>query len=388
MKKATSLLLLISLISTGLMAQGKAKSNVEDVRMKIIEKANKINLKPVSSSYSLNYQPLSTSDQGKFVYYVDFSNYSAAIYCRSNTSNAYAVWGDIFAKYSKFLTGDSPSKIERGATNINQKYFLGAPTSDEFRTPNKNGAGQHFEGGSIYWSPATGAHEVHGAIKDKWAALGWENSFLGFPTTDETTTPDGYGRFNFFEGGAIYYHPNLGTYAVPKLIAEVWKKEGWETGKLGYPVSDEIIKNNNSVQYFEFGAAISTKASPYKVIFNTMREKNGLYTKWRATGGIDSYLGDLVTANKNYPKKFRYHFAEFQNGFIYENPNLVVDNHITAFVIKKGPFFDYYASKNWEAGYLGFPISDEIPSRDNISIQKFEGGTILYSPNTGAYEKK
>lgn len=36
MKKATSLLLLINLISTGLMAQGKAKSNVEDVRMKII----------------------------------------------------------------------------------------------------------------------------------------------------------------------------------------------------------------------------------------------------------------------------------------------------------------------------------------------------------------
>lgn len=375
MKKATLLLLLVSLISTGLMAQGKSKSKVEDVRNIIIEKANQLNLRPVNSSYTINYQPLSNETGGNFAYYINFSNNTAAIYCKSNTEKAFAVWGAIYDKYTTLVGGKF-------------QYFLGAPTSDEFKTPNKNGAGQHFEGGSIYWSPATGAHEVHGAIKDKWASLGWENSFLGFPTTDETTTPDGYGRFNFFEGGAIYYHPNLGTYAVPKMIAEVWKKEGWETGKLGYPVSDEIIKNNNSVQYFEFGAAISTKASPYKVIFNTMREKNGLYTKWRATGGIDSYLGDLVTANKNYPKKFRYHFAEFQNGFIYENPNLVVDNHITAFVIKKGPFFDYYASKNWEAGYLGFPISDEIPSRDNISIQKFEGGTILYSPNTGAYEKK
>lgn len=388
MKKATSLLLLISLISTGLMAQGKAKSNVEDVRMKIIEKAKKLNLKPVTSSYELNYQPLSASDQGKFVYYVDFSDMTSAIYCKSNTSEAFAVWGDIFKKYTSLLNGDIIKGKNGRGESVNQKYFLGAPTSDEFRTPQKNGAGQHFEGGSIYWSPATGAHEVHGAIKDKWAALGWENSFLGFPTTDETTTPDGYGRFNFFEGGAIYYHPNLGTYAVPKLIAEVWKKEGWETGKLGYPVSDEIIKNNNSVQYFEFGAVISTKASPYKVIYNSLRSGNGLYTKWRATGGVDSYLGDLVTPNKNYPKTYQYHFVEFQNGFIYENPNLVVDNHITAFVIKKGPFFDYYASKNWEAGYLGFPISDEIPSRDNISIQKFEGGTILYSPNTGAYEKK
>lgn len=381
MKKLTSIFLILGL-STMVMGQGKAKARIDDIKIKIIEKAKQLKLKP-ADNYQINYQPLSATDDGKFVYCMFFSNFDAAVYCKSETSNAYAVWGDIFAKYSKFLTGDSPKKLERGATNINQKYFLGAPTSDEFRTPNKNGAGQHFEGGSIYWSPATGAHEVHGAIKDKWASLGWENSFLGFPTTDETTTPDGFGRFNFFEGGAIYYHPHLGTFAVPKMIAEVWKKEGWEKGKLGYPVSDEIIKNNNSVQYFEFGAAISTKASPYKVIYNSLRANYGLYTKWRATGGIDSYLGDLVTANKNYPKQYQYHFVEFQNGFIYENAG--VSN---AFVIKKGPFFDYYASKKWETGYLGLPISDEILSRDNFTIQKFEGGTILYNPTTGAFEKK
>ena len=381
MKKLTSIFLILGL-STMVMGQGKAKARIDDIKIKIIEKAKQLKLKP-ADNYQINYQPLSATDDGKFVYCMFFSNFDAAVYCKSETSNAYAVWGDIFAKYSKFLTGDSPKKLERGATNINQKYFLGAPTSDEFRTPNKNGAGQHFEGGSIYWSPATGAHEVHGAIKDKWASLGWENSFLGFPTTDETTTPDGFGRFNFFEGGAIYYHPHLGTFAVPKMIAEVWKKEGWEKGKLGYPVSDEIIKNNNSVQYFEFGAAISTKASPYKVIYNSFRANYGLYTKWRATGGIDSYLGDLITPNKNYPKMFKYHFVEFQNGFIYENPG--VSN---AFVIKKGPFFDYYASKKWETGYLGLPNSDEIPSLDNFTIQKFEGGTILYNPTTGAFEKK
>jgi uncharacterized protein with LGFP repeats len=384
MKKTSLFIAVLCLTSLISIAQGKSKSNVEDVRMKIIEKANKLHLKPVSSSFTLNYQPLSASDQGKFVYFVDFSNYSAAIYCRSNKSEPFVVWGEIFNKYSKYLTGE-PGKTERGTSNINQNYFLGAPTSDEFKTPNKNGAGQHFEGGSMYWSPATGAHEVHGAIKDKWAALGWENSFLGFPVSDEASTPDGYGRFNFFEGGAIYFHPNLGTYAVPKMIAEVWKKEGWEKGKLGYPVSDEIIKNNNSVQYFEFGATISTKARPYKVIYNSLRGNNGLYAKWRATGGADSYLGDLVTPNKNYPKTYQYHFAEFQNGFIYENPSI---NGNPAFVIKKGPFFDYYASKKWETGYLGFPISDEIASGDNFTIQKFEGGTIFYSPNTGAFEKK
>jgi len=370
MKKISFCITLFSLTTLSIFAQGKSKSKVEDVRRIIIEKANQLNLQPVNSSYTINYQPLSNETGGNFAYYVDFSNNTAAIYCKSNTEKAFAVWGSIYDKYTSLVGGKF-------------QYFLGAPTSDEFKTPNKNGAGQHFEGGSIYWSPATGAHEVHGAIKDKWASLGWENSFLGFPVTDETATPDGFGRFNFFEGGAIYYHPHFGTFAVPRGIADVWKKEGWEKGKLGYPVNDEIIKNNNSVQYFEFGAVISTKASPYKVIYNSLRANYGLYTKWRATGGIDSYLGDLITPNKNYPKQYQYHFVEFKNGFIYENPG--VSN---AFVIKKGPFFDYYASKKWETGYLGLPISDEIPSRDNFTIQKFEGGTVLYNPSAGAFEKK
>lgn len=388
MKKITFLVLLSIAYHTTVFAQGKSKSNVDDVRIKIMEKADKLKLRPVSPRYELNYQPLSASDQGKFVYFVNFSDMTAAIYCKSNNSEAYAVWGDIFKKYTALLNGDIIKGKNGRGESVNQKYFLGAPMSDEFRTPQKNGAGQHFEGGSIYWSPTTGAYEVHGSIKDKWASLGWENSFLGFPVTDETATPDGFGRFNFFQGGAIYFHPNLGTFAVPKMIAEVWKKEGWEIGKLGYPISDEIIKNNNSVQYFEFGAVISCKAAPYKVIFNSFREKNGLYTKWKLTGGVDSYLGDLVTPNKNYPKAFRYHFAEFQKGFIYENPNLVVNNQITAFVILKGPIFDYYAKKGWEAGSLGFPVSDESKTSDGTIYQNFERGTIYYSKSLGAFEQK
>ncbi|HZB49770.1 MAG TPA: hypothetical protein VE547_11820, partial [Mycobacteriales bacterium] len=36
---------------------------------------------------------------------------------------------------------------------------------------------------SIYWSPDTGAHPVHGDIRARWAQLGWEESYLGFPVT-------------------------------------------------------------------------------------------------------------------------------------------------------------------------------------------------------------
>src|SRR3954465_13609432 len=63
--------------------------------------------------------------------------------------------------------------------------FLGNPASSENPTPDGVGQYRHFQGGSIYWTPATGAHEVHGAIRQRWSDFGWERSALGYPTSDE-----------------------------------------------------------------------------------------------------------------------------------------------------------------------------------------------------------
>lgn len=323
-------------------------------------------------------------------YYLTFNRNGTGVYFKDGNAEAYAVWGDIYKVYAYFLDGDIKKGKDGRITVSNRQLFIGAPTGDQFKTPQKDGAGQHFEGGSLYWSAKTGTHEVHGNIRDKWKALGWENSFLGFPVTNETATPDGYGKFNFFEGGCIYYHPNLGTFAVPKMIAEVWKKEGWEKGKLGYPISDEIIKNNNSIQKFEFGAVISTKSGAYQVIYNSEKNKRGLYTKWLETGAENSYLGDLVTPNRSYPKNPYQYFAEFQKGYIYES-FIKGTNNVDAFVIRKGPIFDYYVSKKWEQGYLGLPISDEMSSKKSVEElreQAFQGGVIYYTQSMGAFEKK
>ena len=67
--------------------------------------------------------------------------------------------------------------------------FLGAPTTAENTAPDGVGRYRHYQGGSVYWSPATGAHEVHGAIRGLWAQLGWERSWLGYPVSNELTTP-------------------------------------------------------------------------------------------------------------------------------------------------------------------------------------------------------
>jgi len=141
------------------------------------------------------------------------------------SSGAHEVHGLILAKY-KSLGADSS--------------FLGYPTTDERETPDGIGRYNHFQGGSIYWTPSTDAHEVHGRIRAKWASLGWEKSFLGYPTTDERETPDGIGRYNHFQGGSIYWTPSTDAHEVHGEIRAKWASMGWEKSSLGYPISDEL----------------------------------------------------------------------------------------------------------------------------------------------------
>jgi len=125
---------------------------------------------------------------------------------------------------------------------LGREGTVGFPTTDETGTPDGVGRYNHFSGyggASIYWSPNTGAHEIQGAIRTQWASLGWETG-LGYPITDETVTPDGVGRYNHFSGSAsIYWSPSTGAWAVYGAIRDTWASLGWETSALGYPTSNE-----------------------------------------------------------------------------------------------------------------------------------------------------
>src|SRR5690242_12383267 len=130
--------------------------------------------------------------------------------------------------------------------------FLGAASDFEQGAPDGIGRFRHFANGSIYWAPSTGAHEVHGAIRDKWATLGWERGFLGYPETDETPTPDGSGRFNHFQSGSIYWTLATGAHEVHGAIRDKWASLGWERSGLGYPVSDEASVPGGTIRCSQF----------------------------------------------------------------------------------------------------------------------------------------
>jgi hypothetical protein len=132
--------------------------------------------------------------------------------------------------------------------------FLGAALTPETVTPDGVGRYNVFENGSIYWSPSTGAFEVHGLIRDKYRDVGWEAGFLGYPILDELVTPDGVGRYSVFQGGSIYWSPSTGAHEVHGLIRNKWRDLGWEAGQLGYPTSDEYSVPEGRRSDFQHGS--------------------------------------------------------------------------------------------------------------------------------------
>lgn len=104
---------------------------------------------------------------------------------------------------------------------IDQKYqalggpgsWFGDPVHEERPTPDGVGLYRTYRQKtgwltSIHWHPEFGACETHGVIRKKWEQLGFENSFYGYPTSDEKDAIEDdeiIGRMSFFQGGAIVW---------------------------------------------------------------------------------------------------------------------------------------------------------------------------------------
>ncbi|WP_158854252.1 LGFP repeat-containing protein [Saccharothrix deserti] len=151
--------------------------------------------------------------------------------------------------------------------------WLGAPVdtgagSAEMAMPDGRGRARDFENGTIYWTPEHGAHEVHGAIRVKWAQLGGHSGLLRYPVTDELPCGPGEGRFNHFEGGSIYWRADIGPHEVHGPIRDKWAQMGWQDGRLGYPRSDVRGTHDRAGCTFQHGTITWTPTGGAVVAWN------------------------------------------------------------------------------------------------------------------------
>lgn len=140
---------------------------------------------------------------------------------------------------------------QRYAALGGQASFLGAPIGVQYAVP--GGLAQDYQHGQILWSSGTAAHEVHGLIDTRYRTAGAATSVLGLPVTDETITADRVGRFNNFVGGSIYWSPASGAHVVRGAIRTRWAALGAERGRLGYPTSDETAVLGGRQNTFQHG---------------------------------------------------------------------------------------------------------------------------------------
>jgi uncharacterized protein with LGFP repeats len=193
---------------------------------------------------------------GHFRHYEGINHGGASIYWHPQIG-AHLIYGLIRAKWAALGWEKSP---------------LGYPISDEANVGSGKGRFNYFQNGAIVWNHNTSeAFAVYGRIFSKWRETFFDMGFLGFPLTDELGTPDGIGRFNHFEGGSIYWTPSTDAHIVQGAIRNAWADQGWEKGRLGYPRTDELVENdtNGSGRYnlFEGGEIHWTPENGAKVTY-------------------------------------------------------------------------------------------------------------------------
>ncbi|MBT1001677.1 choice-of-anchor D domain-containing protein [Paenarthrobacter sp. DKR-5] len=287
-------------------------------------------------------------------------DYTAGVICWSPTTGVHEVHGSIYARY----------KAAGGAGGS-----LGFPTTDEMGTPDGIGRYNHFAGSggaSIYWTSALRAHIVQGAIRAKWASLGWEAGPLGYPVTDETAAADGIGRYNHFSRNAsIYWTPTTGAHSVQGGIRTEWASLGWEEG-LGYPTTDETGTPDGVGRYNHFSRSASIYWTPAT---GAHAVKGAIRAKWASLGWEAGPLGYPLTDERTTPDGIgRYnHFS--RNASIYWTPT-------TGAHSVQGAIRTKWASLGWERSRLGYPVTDEytIPAGRESD---FRGGRITWNKRTG-----
>ncbi|MDF0530761.1 lysozyme [Tsukamurella sp. 8F] len=157
--------------------------------------------------------------------------------------------------------------IERAYIATGGQRKWGNPTSPELAAQ-KGGRFQRFGSSSFYWHPWADngtAHQVGGAIRDKWGKAGWEGGPLGYPVANERAidVPPvagwfsglGAGAFNDFQGGSIYWSPGTGAHIVWGQIRNKWVMAGGYAGAgYGYPITDEYRVGKGFAQDFQRGS--------------------------------------------------------------------------------------------------------------------------------------
>ena len=273
------------------------------------------------------------------------------------------------------LTTDCGSAIDKKYKELGGAAgFLGKVVQAERAAADGRGRWAKYEGGNIYWTSTTGAHEVHGAILTEYHRLNNVNGVLGYPTTDTKATADGQRRFSDFEHGRIYYRTPTATFAVPTPFFAKHQAFGGGTGVLGYPTSSVKPSADKRSTYVNFD-----KGRIYSWGGRVVEIHGAVFTHHESIGGVHGVLkypvSDLAAVGDGRGKS-----QWFEGGIVWYSAR-------TGAFGQWGLILDRYAANGHCRGYLGYPTSTPKPVGDGRgTFATYEKGRIYATPATGGHE--
>jgi uncharacterized protein with LGFP repeats len=171
---------------------------------------------------------------------------------------------------------------------------LGAelPPPDDHPYDVPGGRAQDFANGSIYWSEATGAWDVRGAVRDRYLATGGPGGTLAFPTgaAGPAGVPDA--EVQEFTGGRIYSSAATGARALVGAVLARYLAAGGPTGRLGLPTTNEAYGgiSGSRATVFTGGRIYWSAATGAQAVYGV------ILAKYLAIGAARSYIGLPTTS--------------------------------------------------------------------------------------------
>ena len=142
---------------------------------------------------------------------------------------------------------------------------FGYPTSDEATGLRNGGSAQQYQHGTIIWSSATAAHALTGAIRSYWSATGGQNGALGYPVSEEYRQNDFV--YQLFQGGTVYWSAATGAHSTTYGdVHNRYVSLGGAAGQLGLPLTDKLPRAGGLVQQFVNGWLVWGPATGARIV--------------------------------------------------------------------------------------------------------------------------
>jgi uncharacterized protein with LGFP repeats len=308
------------------------------------------------------------------------------VVCRVVTCTAPWTWDPSCTRTvrvdNRTATHSAPCLPGANPSHIDMKYLdlgltgaqVGTPSGAERAGANEGRIRNHTNGYITYRS-GVGAWSVHGRLARAYADRGLEGGRLGYISADPRSVGDGRGSRATFQRGWILWTEQTGAHAVRSPFLAVYTDQGGPRGRLGYPLADRRSSGDGRgrVQYFEDGAIHEVAEWGVRVVHG------GFHRVHEELGGNRGVLG-YPRGRRKTDATGRGHTQRFEGGHLFRSPTTRT-RPVTGRIAKR------YRALGTTASVLGFPTSYPKVLKDGRgSLQRFEGGAIVATKRTGAWE--